>query len=97
MHNWSDEKCVTILKNCRKAIPERSGKIIIVDGVLQRADGDRVLDTFVARYDLTMMAQSSSGEERTEVEWKKLLREGGFARHKIIKIPSFLSIMEAYP
>lgn len=50
MHNWSDEKCVTILKNCRKAIPERSGKIIIVDGVLQPADGDRVLDTFVARY-----------------------------------------------
>lgn len=96
MHNWNDEKCIKILKNCHRAIPEKTGKIIIVDGV-QQPDGDGVLDSFVQRYDLTMMAHTSSGKERSEVEWKKLLREGGFARCKIIKIPSFVSILEAYP
>ncbi|XP_050379956.1 (R,S)-reticuline 7-O-methyltransferase-like [Argentina anserina] len=96
LHNWSDEKCVTILKNCRRAIHERKGKIIIVDGVLQ-PDGDRKMDTVVQRYDLTMMAQTPSGKERTEAEWKKLLSEGGFGRHEIIKIPSFLALIEAYP
>ena len=34
LHNWSDEACVKILKNCRKAIPEKTGKVIIIDVVL---------------------------------------------------------------
>ncbi|GFY88179.1 O-methyltransferase family protein [Actinidia rufa] len=31
MHNWSDEDCIKILKNCRKAIPEKTGKVVILD------------------------------------------------------------------
>lgn len=95
LHNWNDEKCIKILKNCRKAIPEKIGKLVIVDGVLLPDNG--LWDSFVQRYDLTMMVQTINGKERSEVEWKKLLWEGGFGRHKIIKIPSFLSIIEAYP
>lgn len=35
LHNWSDEKCLQILNNCKKALSaERNGKVIIVDGVL---------------------------------------------------------------
>ncbi|GMN34379.1 hypothetical protein TIFTF001_042057 [Ficus carica] len=37
------------------------------------------------------------GKERTETEWKKILKEGGFPRHKIIKIPALPSIIEVYP
>jgi len=47
--------------------------------------------------DLVMLAQTTGGKERTEQEWKKLLEEGGFSRYKIIKIPAFESIIEAYP
>ena len=43
MHDWSDESCVKILKNCRKAIPEESGKVIIVDVVLQ-PEGNGLFD-----------------------------------------------------
>ncbi|XP_009343397.2 xanthohumol 4-O-methyltransferase [Pyrus x bretschneideri] len=96
MHNWNDEQCIKILKNCCKAIPEKTGKIIIVDGVLE-PDGGGLQDSFVQRYDLTMMVQTSSGKERSEVEWKELLRAGGLSRYKIIKIPSVLSIIEVYP
>ncbi|PQQ05085.1 (R S)-reticuline 7-O-methyltransferase-like [Prunus yedoensis var. nudiflora] len=43
MHDWNDCDCIKILKNCRKAIPERGGKIMIVDIVLEPS-GDGVLD-----------------------------------------------------
>ncbi|XVE78674.1 hypothetical protein DITRI_Ditri13aG0165800 [Diplodiscus trichospermus] len=95
LHNWSDEKCVQILKNCRKALPEMKGKVIIVDAILD-PQGDSLFDMEALRYDLKMLVMTPSGKERTEDEWKKLLKEGGFSQYKIIKIPSFLSIIEAY-
>nr|XP_048327131.1 xanthohumol 4-O-methyltransferase-like [Ziziphus jujuba var. spinosa] len=96
MHDWSDEDCVKILKNCKKAIPEKGGKIIIVEVVLE-AQGDELLDEIGLAFDLHMIAHSSGGKERTEMEWKKILNEGGFPSYKIIKVPTLLSIIEAYP
>ncbi|XP_011045484.1 PREDICTED: (R,S)-reticuline 7-O-methyltransferase-like isoform X2 [Populus euphratica] len=34
LHDWTDESCVEILRNCKKAIPEKTGKLIIADIVL---------------------------------------------------------------
>lgn len=96
LHDWNDEDCVKILKNCRKAIPEKTGKLIIAEVVLQ-PDGEGLFDNTGLAFDLLMIAHSSGGKERTEPEWKKLLVDGGFPRYKIIKIPSLLSIIEAYP
>ncbi|KAK6919017.1 O-methyltransferase domain [Dillenia turbinata] len=96
MHDWSDQDCAKILKNCREAIPEKIGKVIIVDAVL-RPDGDGLSnDTNLAR-DLAMLAETSGGKERTEEEWKKVLEEGGFPRYNIIQIPTLQSIIEAFP
>ncbi|KAL6287544.1 hypothetical protein ACE6H2_011934 [Prunus campanulata] len=96
MHDWNDCDCIKILKNCRKAIPERGGKIMIVDIVLEPS-GDGVLDDTRLVLDLVMIAHASGGKERTENEWEKILKEGGFPRYKIIKIPALVSIIEAYP
>ncbi|KAI6672937.1 hypothetical protein NL676_000843 [Syzygium grande] len=89
LHDWSDEDCVKILQNCRKAIPEKNGKVII-------AEGDGMFDEIGLMLDLVMIAHTS-GKEREELEWKKILVEGGFPRYSIIKIPSLWSIIEAYP
>ncbi|KAL5581943.1 hypothetical protein UlMin_014385 [Ulmus minor] len=96
MHDWSDEDCVKILKNCRKAIPKKSGKVMIVDVVLDE-DGDGLFDYSGLAFDLLMAAHASGGKERTEKEWKKILKEGGFPTYKIIKIPTLPSLIEAYP
>ncbi|XP_059660964.1 (R,S)-reticuline 7-O-methyltransferase-like [Cornus florida] len=96
LHDWSDEDCAKILKNCRKAIPEKTGKVIIVELVLQ-PEGDSLFDNAGFVFDLLMIAHTSGGKERTELEWKKVLENGGFLRYNIIKIPAFLSIIEAYP
>ncbi|XP_021297329.1 (R,S)-reticuline 7-O-methyltransferase-like isoform X2 [Herrania umbratica] len=96
LHDWGDEDCVKILRNCRKAIPRENGKVIIVECVL-KPDGTDPFDDMGFIFDLLMIAHSSGGKERTELEWKKILEEGGFPRYKIINIPAFPSIIEAYP
>ncbi|KAH7576892.1 hypothetical protein JRO89_XS01G0171800 [Xanthoceras sorbifolium] len=96
IHDWDDEACVKILINCRKAIPEKNGKLIIVDVVLQ-PDGNELFDDTGLAFDLQMMVNNPGGKERTELQWKKLLEEGGFPRYKIIKILALQSIIEAYP
>ncbi|KAE8075887.1 hypothetical protein FH972_014570 [Carpinus fangiana] len=95
LHNWSDEHCMKILKNCRKAIPKKGGKVIIVDVVLEKDSNDLFGETPMA-LDLCMMAYTAGGKERTELEWKKLLEEAGFGGYKIFKIPTLTSIIEAY-
>ncbi|KAG6717878.1 hypothetical protein I3842_04G122100 [Carya illinoinensis] len=97
LHDWSDEHyCIKILKNCKKAIPPKSGKVIIVDIVLEKENDDLYQDTRMV-FDLLMMAHTTGRKERTELEWKQLLTDASFPRHKIIKIPSIPSIIEAYP
>lgn len=96
MHDWSDEDCVKILKNCKKAIGERSGKVVIVDAVAE-AEGNDVFDDTVLAFDLLMIAHTSGGKERTQIEWKQILKLGGFNRYNIIKIPALPSIIEAFP
>nr|AKO60154.1 S-adenosyl-L-methionine:O-methyltransferase [Papaver somniferum] len=96
LHDWCDEDAVRILKNCRKAIPKDTGKVIIVDFVL-KPDGKELFDHMGLVFDMLMMAHSSNGKERTEVEWKKLLNDAGFPTYKVIKIPTLGSIIEAYP
>ncbi|KAI3844681.1 hypothetical protein MKW92_008255 [Papaver armeniacum] len=97
MHDWGDEDCVKILRNCHKAIAKKkNGKVIIVDCVLG-PDGDGSFDKTGLAFDLVMIALSSGGKERTEVEWKMLLNNAGFTRYNIIPIPAFPSIIEAFP
>ena len=96
MHNWSDEDCIKILKNCRKAIPEKTGKVVILD-VVVNPESDNAFDRVGMIFDIMMMALCPGGKERTELQWKRILEVGGFPRYKIIKIPTVESIIEAYP
>ncbi|KAB1228320.1 (R,S)-reticuline 7-O-methyltransferase [Morella rubra] len=96
LHDWDDEDCIKILRNCQKAIPEKGGKLIIVDIVLEKDSHDLFDETRMV-FDLMMMAHSSGGKERTELEWKELLKKGGFPCYKITKIPAIPFIIEAYP
>ncbi|XP_052207974.1 xanthohumol 4-O-methyltransferase-like [Diospyros lotus] len=96
LHDWSDEDCVKILKNCRKAILEKTGKVILME-VIMKPDGENVFDNTGFVLDLLMLAHSSGGKERTEAEWKLVLEKGGFPRYNIIRIPALPSIIEAYP
>ncbi|KAI3795357.1 hypothetical protein L1987_38009 [Smallanthus sonchifolius] len=96
LHDWSDDECIKILQNCRKAISKETGKLIIVEIVKHPLAHD-IFDDMRLTYDLVMFSHFSGVRERTEREWKKLLHEGGFQRYNIIKIPALQSIIEAFP
>ncbi|CAN6381086.1 unnamed protein product [Urochloa humidicola] len=97
MHDWVDSKCVTILKNCKKAIPPRDagGKVIIVDTVVGAGPSNlKHRDTQVL-YDLFFMIVN--GIERDEQEWRKIIFDAGFSNYKIIPVLGVRSIIELYP
>ncbi|PIA55599.1 hypothetical protein AQUCO_00700125v1 [Aquilegia coerulea] len=96
LHDYDDDKCVKLLKNCHKVLSKNGGKLIIVDAVLD-PEGKGPFDDIIIAYDMVMMATTIGGKERTEAEWKKILECGGFPNYKIIRIPALLSIIEAYP
>ncbi|KAJ9134992.1 hypothetical protein P3X46_032218 [Hevea brasiliensis] len=95
LHDWNDEDCIKFMKNCREALPKKTGKLIIVDAVLN-SHGNELFDYMRLIFDLAITVHVQ-GKERSEAEWKILLEEGGFASYKNINIPAMASIIEAYP
>lgn len=76
-------------------MPKKIGKLIIMEAVLNPEEQDLFEHTKLI-FDMLMMV-AVQGKERSEAEWKRLLEEGGFGSYKIIKVPTLLSIIEAYP
>ncbi|KAG8068023.1 hypothetical protein GUJ93_ZPchr0005g15417 [Zizania palustris] len=98
LHDWSHEKCVEILKNCRKAIPSRDdgGKVIIIDIVVGAGTSDQKKRELQALFDICLMFVSN-GIEREEQKWNKVFLEAGFSSYKIIPDLGYMSIIEVYP
>ena len=94
LHDWDDERCVTILGWCRKAIPTR-GRLLIVEALLPD-----VVDTAnPAPYlsDISMLV-NLGGQERTRAEFETVCSRAGFtitAVHPLI--PPAYSVLEAMP
>ncbi|KAH7851865.1 hypothetical protein Vadar_017509 [Vaccinium darrowii] len=96
LHDWDDDKCIQILKNCREAVPKDKGKVIIVDAVVEE-DKNNKLEYARLMFDMAMMAHTINGKERTAKEWAYVLTESGFSRHTIIPIKAVQSLIVAYP
>ncbi|KAF3674286.1 hypothetical protein BC332_22581 [Capsicum chinense] len=98
LHDWGDEECIQILKNCIEAIPKDTGKVIIVEAVLEGKIGkEKSLKDVGLMLDMIMMAHTSNGKERSAKEWAHILTEAGFSRHSIVQIPAIECVIFAYP
>ncbi|KAI3818406.1 hypothetical protein L1987_12212 [Smallanthus sonchifolius] len=98
LHDWSDEECKKILKNCKKAIPckEKRGKLVIIDMVMKVDEGDNELLETQILFDMLMM-NCLTGRERSEKEWSELFLDAGFSDYKITPILGLRSLIEVYP
>ncbi|MBF6352074.1 MULTISPECIES: methyltransferase [Nocardia] len=95
LHDWDDERCVTILEQCHKAMPA-GGRLLIVESVLP----DAVDTANPAPYltDISMLV-NMGGQERTRNEYETLCRRAGFevtAVHPTV-LPTSYSLIEATP
>ena len=85
MHDWGDEECIDILRKCKEAIPQDTGKVIIVDAVVGQEDHE--FKDVVLMLDMVMMAHTSKGKERTLKEWSYVFTEAGFTRYTVKRKP----------
>jgi len=97
LHDWGDEECVKILKNCKKAIPPRDegGKLVIIDIVIGAGQSEKKQREMQVVFDLFIMF--INGTERDENQWKKIFFEAGFQDYKITQVLGVRSIIEVYP
>jgi len=78
LHDWSDEWCLKVLKNCYDAIPS-DGKVIVVEGVYPFEPNTTSAAKSIAQYDVVMMTTNPGGKERSEEEFMALARGAGFS------------------
>jgi len=91
IHDWDDDKSLTILRNCRQALGER-GKLLVVEGLVPPGN-EPALSKF---YDLSMMVLPG-GMERTEAEYRRLFEASGFRLTRIVPTSSWISVLEGEP
>ncbi|GAB4840575.1 Caffeic acid 3-O-methyltransferase [Ancistrocladus abbreviatus] len=91
-HNYLDEECVKLLKNCYAALPEH-GKVIVCEYVLP--DVPETTDAAKIAADLDgLMLTVSGGIERTEKEYKALGKAAGFQGFKVACSAYEIKVME---
>lgn len=89
LHDWNDEQCLKILKNCHKAMKPGS-KLLVLDAVIPE-DNEPHPGKFM---DINMLAMTG-GRERTEKEFVALFDQAGLKLSRVIPTHSPLfSIVE---
>lgn len=75
LHDWDDQRCVTILRNCRRSIAA-GGRLLVLEPVLpDRLEGTEAAAAVMS--DIAMLVYTG-GRERSEAEFRALLADGGF-------------------
>ncbi|CAI9300805.1 unnamed protein product [Lactuca saligna] len=100
LHDWGDDYCMKLLKNCWMALPE-DGKVVVLETIVpdeQPTNNNGETDVVMSNLDgdMVMLAINPGGKERTVKEYEALAIESGFVSSKIVCSVSFYSIMEFY-
>ena len=91
IHDWDDEKSLTILRNCRKAMT-KSAKLLVVEGIVPVGNEPSISKFF----DLAMMVLPG-GMERTAEEYRRLFEAAGLTLKRIVPTTSWISVIEGEP
>jgi orsellinic acid C2-O-methyltransferase len=94
IHDWDDERCITILSNCRQAM-KADGKVLVVEPVVPETVKPSFALLGVMMSDLNMLV-NTGGKERTEEEFAALLRAADLEPTGVSRVPkpSTLSVIE---
>lgn len=86
LHDWSDEECVTILKNCRNAIA-KGGRIAVIESVVGESNP-------VAGLMDVAMLMATTGKERSIEEFDALFDAAGLKRTAVRDTGTPISVIE---
>lgn len=88
VHDWNDEQCITILKNCRNSMTA-GGKVLVVEMIVPEGN-----EPSIGKFLDLQMLLYLPGCERTEAEYRILFDKAGFELVKIVPTASPFSILE---
>lgn len=91
LHDWDDERCAVILRNCRRVMTGHE-MLLLVEMVIPPGDAP----FFGKLLDLEMLV-SFGGRERTEAEYGELLGRAGFRLARVTPTATPASVIEAIP
>nr|WBW48346.1 caffeic acid O-methyltransferase 2 [Paeonia lactiflora] len=94
-HNWGDEHCVKIFKNCYASLPE-NGKVILIEFLMPIAPDSSNRSKYVSQLHHTMQLNHEGGKERTDKEFETLSKAAGFSKFQVICCAITLGVMEFY-
>ena len=89
LHDWDDESCIRILKNCREAMLP-GGRVAVVETIV----GELSDPGPAALMDMNMLA-AVPGQERSLTEYDALLSAAGLRRTGLFPTSSTQSVIEA--
>lgn len=89
IHDWEDDRAVTILRNCRRVMSEQA-KLLLIEAVIPPDNAP----SFHKFMDLNMLVMTG-GRERTEAEYRTLLAAADLNLTGIIATQSEMSVLEA--
>jgi hypothetical protein len=92
IHDWNDDRAVTILLNCRRAMGENS-KLLIVEGVYPPRIDQSLASRRAAASDVNMLV-NTGGRQRSEVEFRALYDAAGFTLLRIVPTPAEVRVIE---
>ncbi|MEF9908229.1 methyltransferase [Streptomyces sp. P9-A2] len=88
LHDWDDDSCVRILRNCREAL-EPGGRVLVMELLVDKV-GTPGLEPLM---DLNMMALST-GRERSPDEFQNLFEQAGLTLASTKPSASRVSVLE---
>lgn len=89
IHDWPDDRCITILDHCRDAMAP-GGRVLVVDNVIGRGnapDWGKMLD-------INMLALTG-GMERTRAQFEALFARAGLKLKKVHDTGAAVKVLEA--
>lgn len=95
IHDWDDERAITILRCCRRNMPP-TARLLIVERRMPVA-GERSVSAEPFFLDLEMLVMTPGGRERTEADFRRLLAQSGFKLASVLQTASPFSVFEALP
>ncbi|KAL0314295.1 UNVERIFIED_CONTAM: Caffeic acid 3-O-methyltransferase [Sesamum angustifolium] len=92
LHNWNDEKCIELLKNCYEALPDK-GKLIVMDPILPSIPQTDIHTKYTSGMDIIQL-MTLEGKERTKDEFEALGTKARFTEFKVVGYVYGIWIME---
>lgn len=87
LHGFSDEQCVTILKNIRHHSGRCDPWLVIMEMVVEEP-----IDAAMAAFDMQMLV-CTEGKERNRQEWLNVIQQSGYELVEQVATASFASLL----